>query len=291
MSADVALSLRGTAEGIAVVRAALAGLVEVIGIDALEAGDLDTAVTEAARNVVYHAYDGVEGPLEVELRALAGAVEAVVRDRGLGIRPHLGERTQPHTGIGLPIIHALSEVVTFSKLAGGGTEVRMLLAAPGASAIAPGASAIEPPAAGAAGRYADEQAPSPASDAGTGAAPAVAAALRTGRVADAVLPRVLGTLAGGLALTAERVSEVERLADALAAGARSGGESRRLHLAADRTDARLELRIGPYPAGSAGALLEQGAAVASALAGLSGDGRVLASGRGEELSVSIPARA
>lgn len=98
-------------------------------LDALECDQLTSAVIEACKNVVYHAYDGLEGPLELELRLYEALIEAVVRDRGMGIRPMIGERTLPHTGIGMPIIHAAADRVLYTNLAEGGTEVRMYFGA------------------------------------------------------------------------------------------------------------------------------------------------------------------
>jgi serine/threonine-protein kinase RsbW len=120
---------------IEIIRAALDGLADVLAVDALARNDLATAVEEACKNVVLHAYEGVEGPLELELLTAPDSVTAVVRDRGIGIRPHLGERTQPHTGIGMPIVHLLSRRVTYTNLPGGGTEVRMELDVPGVAAL------------------------------------------------------------------------------------------------------------------------------------------------------------
>jgi serine/threonine-protein kinase RsbW len=118
-----------------IVRAALDGLADVLDVDALARNDLATAVEEACKNVVLHAYEGVEGPLELELLTAPDSVTAVVRDRGIGIRPHLGERTQPHNGIGMPIVHLLSRRVTYTNVPGGGTEVRMELDVPGVAAL------------------------------------------------------------------------------------------------------------------------------------------------------------
>ena len=61
------MSLPARAENVAVVRHALAGLAEEIGMDPPGIADLKTVVTEACMNVVVHAYAGSDpGPLEVE---------------------------------------------------------------------------------------------------------------------------------------------------------------------------------------------------------------------------------
>ena len=61
------MSLPARAENVAVVRHALAGLAERIGMDEASQADLKTVVTEACMNVVVHAYpEGEDGLLEVE---------------------------------------------------------------------------------------------------------------------------------------------------------------------------------------------------------------------------------
>ena len=46
----------------------LAGVAEAIDLDAEQLDDIRTAVTEACNNAVLHAYEGSEGPLEVDIR-------------------------------------------------------------------------------------------------------------------------------------------------------------------------------------------------------------------------------
>ena len=126
---NVCLNLSNRAENVLVVRQALTGVGETLGLDAIETNDLNTAVTEACNNVVLHAYEGEEGPLEVEVYALSGGIAVVVRDHGRGIRPRSGGDEEVHPGIGLPVIQALTRRVQFRDLSPGGTEVRMEFAA------------------------------------------------------------------------------------------------------------------------------------------------------------------
>ncbi len=180
---NVRLSLANSLGNVTVVREALLGVAEALGLDALETDDICTAATETCKNVVHHAYEGQEGPLEVELYTLDRAVDVVVRDHGIGIRPHVGERTQPHTGIGLPMVHALAQRVLYTNIEGGGTEVRMLFAMPNVNALAPDANTVEPTVLGAA-----EHA-NPAEQASS-----IELAVTPRALAEAVLPRVLGAL-------------------------------------------------------------------------------------------------
>lgn len=134
---NVRLRLLGTSANVTLVRRVLEGVASLLGLSALEADALQTAVEEVCKNVVHHAYDGVEGPLELELWAAGPRTDAIVRDGGIGIRPSLGERRQPHVGIGLPMVHALTRRVTYTNLDGGGTEVLMEFETPNARALDP----------------------------------------------------------------------------------------------------------------------------------------------------------
>ena len=95
------MSLPARAENVAVVRHALAGLAERLGMDEASLADLKTVVTEACMNVVVHAYAGSEpGPLEVEAETDGDGLTVVVRDHGGGIRPR-PDVERPSLRIGL----------------------------------------------------------------------------------------------------------------------------------------------------------------------------------------------
>src|SRR5438874_2863822 len=123
--ANVRLSLTNHSENVLLVREMLTGVAETIDLESSDLYDIRTAVTEACNNVVLHAYEGGEGPLEVELRASQEAIEVVVGDEGLGIRPRIRDFDEAALGIGLPLIQALVHSVEFSEGPGGGTVVRM----------------------------------------------------------------------------------------------------------------------------------------------------------------------
>ena len=82
------------AEGVGVVRQALAGMADALAFNAAVVADMKMAVTEACTNVVVHAYEGEEGTLEVEMLADETTLTIVVRDWGSGIqpRPHAARR-------------------------------------------------------------------------------------------------------------------------------------------------------------------------------------------------------
>jgi serine/threonine-protein kinase RsbW/stage II sporulation protein AB (anti-sigma F factor) len=101
-----------------------------VGAFALDAGlpdglvhNLKVAVSEAATNVVIHAYVGLEpDEFSVWMAIERGRVEMVVRDRGRGMVPRADS---PGLGLGLPLIANLAESVEVAIPQDGGTEVRM----------------------------------------------------------------------------------------------------------------------------------------------------------------------
>src|SRR3954463_5699460 len=63
--ADIELTLPARAENVAVVRHAIGGLGEALDLDPQTLSDVKLAVTEACTNVVVHAYEGGDGPMQV----------------------------------------------------------------------------------------------------------------------------------------------------------------------------------------------------------------------------------
>lgn len=223
MSPNLALQLLNRERNLAVVREALLGFAAALALDALATDDLDTAVLEACKNVVWHAYDGSEGPLELELHALEDAVQAVVRDRGIGIRPHLGEHREHHTGIGLPLIHVRARRVSYTNLGSGGTEVRIDFEFPGVRALEPLDAAHEP------GQLAGW---------GGGEDGRVWLALAPGNLAGAVLPRVLRALWRAAELPTGGSETLAPLSQALLRAAGAGG----LAMSAQSSEGALVIR-------------------------------------------------
>jgi serine/threonine-protein kinase RsbW len=125
---EVVLSMPARAEGVGVVRQALAGVADALDFDAAVLADMKMAVTEACTNVVVHAYDDQAGQLEVQMLAGEASLTIVVRDRGGGIHPRPARSEAPALGLGLPLIAALSDAFELRGSAGKGTEVRMTFA-------------------------------------------------------------------------------------------------------------------------------------------------------------------
>jgi serine/threonine-protein kinase RsbW len=242
---NVCLSLPSRPENVLVVRQALTGVAECLELDAVETNDLTTAVTEACNNVVLHAYDGGEGPLEVDVHALADAVAVVVRDHGRGIiRPMTDEQDEDaRVGLGLPVIAALARDVELKDRDGGGTEVRMEFAAVHAAALglsdgAVPVSCIEPQS-------------QPAS--------AISLSLAPNAIVRAVLPRVLSALAARAYFSVDRISDVQIVADVLAAKSQASLTTVHLDVGVTVAPRSLELRLGPLQTGHGESLLSAAA--------------------------------
>jgi serine/threonine-protein kinase RsbW len=243
---NVRLYLTGRPENVLLVREMLMGLGEAIGLDGDDMHDIRTAVTEACNNVVLHAYEGADGPLEVEVLILADAIEVVVRDHGGGIRPLIRTRQQSGVGLGVPMIQALARSVEFLGSIGDGTEVRMQFNATG----------INAPASRREDGAADASPPTSALSADT------KVTIAPTHLARSVLARLLSALGARAHFSTDRISDVQLLADALAA---HGGEvdDDQLSVAVEVTPRNLHLRVGPLPAGRARRLV-----LDSAVAGL-----------------------
>ena len=123
--AEVVLNMPARAEGVGVVRQALAGMADALDFDPTVLADMKMAVTEACTNVVVHAYDEESGQLEVQMLAGEDDLTIVVRDYGTGIQPKPARTEPPALGLGLPLIAALSDAFELKGSAGQGTEVRM----------------------------------------------------------------------------------------------------------------------------------------------------------------------
>jgi serine/threonine-protein kinase RsbW len=243
---NVRLSLPNRPENVLVVRQALTGVADAIGLDAVETNDLNTAVTEACNNVVIHAYGGNEGPLEVGVYVLEDAVEVVVGDRGVGIGPlpELEDGEELRTGLGLPVIQALAREVEIGEREDGGTSVRMEFPAPTAGALEPLAAGEQYPS-----LFTGES--SPTGD--------VELRLAPNALARAVLPRVLSALAARARFSTDRISDVQIVADVLAAKSPESISGSHLDVGVAVAPRDLRLRLGPLHSGRGKSLLEAAA--------------------------------
>jgi serine/threonine-protein kinase RsbW len=234
---NVRLKLANSPANVLLVRQALGGLADAIGLDRVELNDMNTAVTEACNNVVVHAYGEAEGPLEVELYALPAQLCVVVRDHGGGIDPDVDESQR---GIGLRLIEALCDSVRFGDVPGGGTELRM---------------SFHTELAGALGVPRDARGLELSTSSPNGSETTMRIAIAPSRLARAVLPRVLAALAVHADFSTDRISDTQLLADALIARIDGSLSASHVNVGVSVAPRNLELRIGPLRTGTAEALV------------------------------------
>jgi anti-sigma regulatory factor (Ser/Thr protein kinase) len=224
------MSLPARAENVAVVRHALAGFAERIGMDEASIADLKTVVTEACMNVVVHAYpNDAPGLLEVEASQELNGLTAVVRDYGMGIRPR-PDIDRPSLRIGLTLIAALSKSFEIKGGVDRGTEIRMhlpLQSVPDDAGAAPTPAAVS--------------------------AVAEETEMRVGHpdLVAPVLSRALGAFAARREVTVDRLSDTMLLSDAISAGAPQGFEDGQVSLSIADREEGVELRVGPMVGGGA----------------------------------------
>lgn len=258
------MSLPARAENVAVVRHALAGLAERLGMDEASLADLKTVVTEACMNVVVHAYAGSDpGPLEVEAETDLDGVTVVVRDHGTGIRPR-PDVERPSLRIGLTLIAALSSSFEIKGGADKGTEIRMHL-------------------------------PLQARENGAGSTFTVTAdeetRIRVGppEIVGPVLSRALSALAARQDISVDRLSDTMLLSDAISARAPQGFADGHVSISIAELQEGIELKVGPMTHGGAERLREsfELPEVGGSLEALTDELRIEEGDEGEYLVVGI----
>lgn len=233
----VRLQLSSRPENVLLVRQALRGLGEAVALDEIELNDLSTAVTEACNNVVTHAYADGGGSLEVEISASGEVLEVLVRDIGIGIGDAAEEPSEEAVegGIGLPVMRALANEVSFEEPPEGGTLVRMVFQSAKVASL-------ELPL----DRERFELSP------GEQTEPRDAMSISVGpaRLARPVLRRVIAALAARAHFSAERVGETQRLAEEIVAHLVGSSQRNRLTAGVTVTPRTLDLTVGPLREGS-----------------------------------------
>jgi len=224
------MRLAARAENVAVVRHALAGLAEQIGMDEAGVADLKTVVTEACTNVVVHAYpngNSVPGPLLVEAEPDSEGITVTVSDSGGGINPEAGSE-RSSLRLGLSLIAALSASFSISGGLHRGTEVTMRIPLRGGGADGvDGEAALEP--------------------AVTGTEISVGNA----ELLEPVLARLVGALAARRDLPIERLSDAVLLTDAISVAAPGRFADGCVRFDLEESERGIELRLGPMEAGGA----------------------------------------
>jgi serine/threonine-protein kinase RsbW len=226
--------LPAKSENVAVIRHALAGLAEEIGMDEPGLADLKTIVTEACMNVVVHAYQGEPGPLNVDAKPDPDGLTVIVRDEGAGIKPQ-ADSERDSLRLGLSLIAALSSSFSISGGLDQGTEVTMRVPLEGGGTNGSGDPV--------------EMKPFPAD--------------RTEMVIDRsellapVFARVVGALAARRDLSVDRVSDAVLVTDAIAVAAPERFADGRVRLGLDEHSKGIDLRLGPMETGAAARIREE----------------------------------
>ncbi|HUZ28300.1 MAG TPA: ATP-binding protein [Solirubrobacteraceae bacterium] len=249
----VRLELASSPETLTLVRAMLGGVAEELSMDPELLDDLKTAVSEAANNVVMHAYGSESGPLWVSLHVTSDVIEVVVRDQGQGI-PSVTPADDRLQGVGIPIMRALAQQTAFRALPEGGTEVWMEFAGMREGQPLYQAPEVVAPE--------DERSGQLTGDAVVSLSPV--------SLLGAVLGRLARALAARARFSLDRFSDVYLVTDALADYAGQAASDSRIYFCIATSNRRMEVTVGPFRAGASSELSgDETGDVASALRVLS----------------------
>jgi serine/threonine-protein kinase RsbW len=264
----IRLVLPARSENVSVVRHALAGLAEALGMDAEKVADVKAVVSEACVNASIHAYDaGEDGVMEVLANRSDGTLELIVRDFGHGFRPrpHQAER-EPSLRLGLPLIAALADSFELHGNPGGGTEVRIKLEIARAEGDA---EAVE------ARRVAQFRSQTQLS-------------VTDHDLASLVVSRVLSAVGSRADLSIDRLSDAILLGDAISSSPHAFVDGR-VQVALEDADRAIVATVGPLKEGAADRLLQslEVPAVGASLSKLADEVEVESSAGGDHLRLRI----
>jgi serine/threonine-protein kinase RsbW len=232
---EVRLVLPALPANVALVRQALAGLTDELGVDPARASDMKIALTEACTNVVVHAYGEKPGPIDVTMTVEHGRLVLGVRDHGGGLHPLPGRDEGAPLGFGLALIASLSDEL---GLVGGrhGTEVRIAFGLSDASAPP---LTIQP-----------STEPAPVGE-------EIVVRLRPPDRTTPVLGRVVSLVAARADFSIDRLSDAQIVSDALAGAAAPHLVNGTLSVAIDEYEQGFDLLVGPFGAGGAQRVVEE----------------------------------
>ena len=225
---ELRLTLPATAENVMVVRQAVAGLGEALGLAGSRIADLKTVVTEACNNVVLHAYDEVPGPMRVTAEPREGELEIQIADEGHGFRPRANEG-DPSLGLGLPLIAALSDSFEISGGAGHGSRTTIRFS-------------YTPP------EFSSNGTPTERPE-------ELAMAITPGVMVRPVLARIMGALAARAEFSVDRLADTVLLGDAVSSSKGGDFSEGQVALSIKDDTGRLEVRVGPLISGAGEKLL------------------------------------
>jgi serine/threonine-protein kinase RsbW len=227
---ELRLTVPASAENVMVVRQAVAGLGEALGLSGERIADLKTVVTEACNNVVLHAYDDEPGPMEVLAKPGEAELEVQIADEGRGFRPRANDG-DPSLGLGLPLIAALSDSFEISGGAGQGssTTIRFGFAPPSYSNN--GTPAERPT--------------------------ELAMAITPGELVRPVLARVIGALAARAEFSVDRLADTVLLGDAVSSSGGTEFTDGRVGISISDREGMLAVRVGPLVQGAGARLMAE----------------------------------
>jgi len=227
---ELRLTLPATAENVMVVRQAVAGLGEALGLAASRIADLKTVVTEACNNVVLHAYEDEAGPLIVTAEPHDEQLEIQIADEGQGFRPRAGEG-DASLGLGLPLIAALSDSfeITGGARRGSRTTIRF--------------------------SYSPQEFKNNGSRAEVPAE--FAMAITPGVMVKPVIARVMGALAARAEFSVDRLADTVLLGDAVSASGEGDFAEGRFGISIRDSEGRLGVRVGPLVEGAGERLISE----------------------------------
>ena len=230
-NARVEFALPAKPENVALVRHALAGLADVLGMPPAGVADLKTTVTEACTNAVLHAYGADDsGVMEVSAALEDEHLVVVVRDFGEGIRP-LADADRRSLRLGLPLMAALTDGFELSQSPGGGTTISLRIPL----ATMDEADPLLGP------EIADE----------------TRIDIAAGDALGPVLSRVISMFAARADLTVDRVADAVLLSDAISAGGDGAFPDGTARVAVAEDEGAFELRVGPLSPGGGQRLIER----------------------------------
>jgi serine/threonine-protein kinase RsbW len=229
---ELHLTLPARAENVIVVRQAVAGMGEALGMESSRVDDLKAVVTEACNNVVIHAYEDDPGPLEVSAVSGDEEVEIVIADHGRGFKPRADTSEEPSLGIGLPLIASLSDSFEIRGGADQGTRTLVRFAYRPTAAATNGEGIVK----------SDDK---------------LALAIVPGDVGRGILARVIGALAARADFPVDRLSDTVLIGDAVSAHTADDFLDGRLGVSIKDGDGTLDVRVGPLSEGGGERLLSQ----------------------------------
>ena len=229
---ELTLALPARPENVIVVRQAVAGLGEALGLPPRRLDDLKTVVSEACNKVILHAYEDEGGTLQVSAASDGNALEVSVSDAGGGFRPETGPDEERSLGLGLPLIASLADSFSITGAAGVGTMMTVKFN------IAPEVASTW-----------------------NGEVPDTEVEELEMQIqedlARPVLARVIGAMAARAEFSIERLNDTVLLGDAVSSHPAADFEAGRFEVAIKDGDGTLDVRVGPLVEGAGERLLSQ----------------------------------